>query len=91
MVSLRPVAQGPKRPADRAGATKAVAAQGVQVGVLERGEPGDVLVQDVGLALVGGQGPELFDGSLLPRDMGHFGHDLRSEVRWTAFAPEPTD
>ncbi|MET8891336.1 hypothetical protein [Streptomyces griseus] len=44
---------------------------------------GGVLVQDAVLALVGVQGPELFDGSLIPRATGHFGHDLRSEVRGT--------
>jgi hypothetical protein len=40
---------------------EAVAAQDIQVGVLEWGEPGDVLVQDVVLALVGGPGPQLLD------------------------------
>jgi hypothetical protein len=32
--------------------------------VLERGEASNVLVQDVVLALVGGQGPQLVDGSV---------------------------
>ncbi|WP_344443071.1 hypothetical protein [Kitasatospora nipponensis] len=35
--------------------------------MLERGEPGDVLVQDIVLALVGGQGPQLLGGSLQSR------------------------
>ncbi|GHA00414.1 hypothetical protein GCM10010371_69520 [Streptomyces subrutilus] len=32
--------------------------------MLERGEAGDVLVQDVVLALVGGQGAQLLDGGV---------------------------
>ncbi|MCX4852034.1 hypothetical protein OHB19_43830 [Streptomyces sp. NBC_00893] len=34
--------------------------------MLERGEAGDVLVQDVVLALVGGQGAQLLDGGVEP-------------------------
>ncbi|MER7693751.1 hypothetical protein [Streptomyces sp. NPDC097610] len=36
----------------------------VEVGVAERGQPGDVFVQDVVLALVGGQRPQLLDGGV---------------------------
>ena len=60
LVGRRRVAQGPKRPAGRCGAAKAVTAQDVQVGVLERGQPGHVLVQNVVLALLGRQSPQPF-------------------------------
>jgi hypothetical protein len=41
------IAQRPQAPADRDGGIEAVAAQDVEVAVVERGQAGDVLVADL--------------------------------------------
>ncbi|GHC89864.1 hypothetical protein GCM10010349_77970 [Streptomyces flavofungini] len=67
----RRIARGPQRATGRGGGTEAVAPERVQVAVLERGEPGDVLGADL-VAL----GTELGDGEP-GRARGHSGAHAR--------------